>query len=264
LSTSCGTWRYGAIQGMYLEVAWGHTLAEVSPVRALQSFRTFGTALSLSLALLTSSCSDSTGPAVSRNQGGIGSGTLKITGTIDGSDVAGGFTTQFLVSLRNAAGTPVSGATVTVRNASLGTVNLLELSAASGDYEASVNSFASGDYRLDVTKGTDNVQGVVVGGMAAHHILAPAANATVAAGQPLTVTWTRPSEAVGANLETRDFIAGGIPDLATFTIPAANNPARPDQRIRLCRFNQVDITGGLAGSRLELSVRNTSEPIVVQ
>jgi hypothetical protein len=187
-----------------------------------------------------------------------------VTGDIEGQDVAGGFVTQFVVSLRNAAGAPVSGATVTVRNAGLGTVNLLELSAASGDYEASVNTFASGDYRLDVTKGTDNVQAVVVGGMAVHRITTPAANATVTAGQPLTVTWTRPSEAIGANLETRDFVADGIPDAATYIVPGANNPARPDQRIRLWRYNQVDIAGGLVGSRLRLSIRNTAEPIVVQ
>jgi hypothetical protein len=224
----------------------------------------WGSVLGLSLGLLTVSCSDSTGPAASRNQAGIGTRTLKVTGEIEGQDVTGGFVTQFVVSLRDAAGAPVSGATVIVRNAVLGTVNLLELTAASGDYEASINTFASGDYRLDVTKGTDNVQGVVVGGMAAHRIIAPAANATVTASQPLTVTWSRPAEALGANLETRDFVANGIPDVATYTVPGANNPARPDQRIRLWRFNQVDIAGGLAGSRLRLSIRNTAQPIVVQ
>ncbi|HEU5303885.1 MAG TPA: hypothetical protein VFU40_04510 [Gemmatimonadales bacterium] len=172
--------------------------------------------------------------------------------------------TEFLVSVRDAAGAPVSGAVVTVRNTALGTVNLLELNAASGDYEATVNTFASGDYRLDVTRGLDNVQGVVVGGMSAHRILQPPADTTITANQPFTVTWTRPSEAVAADLETRDFSTTGIPDAGTFTISAADNPARPDQRIRLWRYNRVDIAGGLPGSQLKLSIRNTVEPVIVQ
>lgn len=172
--------------------------------------------------------------------------------------------TDFTVSLRDPAGSPVFGATVTVKNNTLGTVNLLELSAGSGNYEATVNTFAPGDYRLDVVRGADNVQGVVVGGIAAHQILSPKANTTVPANQPLTVTGSRPSEAAGADLETQDVTGDGIPDAGSYTIPGANNPPRPDQRIRVWRYNQVDIAGGLLGSRLKLKVRNTVQPVVVQ
>ena len=233
-------------------------------MRALQSPKSWGSVLSLTLAVLTLACSDSTGPAASRNEPGTGTATLRVNGEIEGQDVAGGFVTQFLVSVRDAAGAPVSGAVVIVRNTALGTVNLLELSAASGDYEATVNSFASGDYRLDVTRGTDNVLGVVVGGLAAHQITSPVANGTAPAGQAMTVTWSRPSEAVAVDLGTRDFLAEGIPDAGTYTIPAGNNPVRPDQRIRVSRYNQVNIGGGLVGSQLKLSIRNTVEPVVVQ
>jgi hypothetical protein len=229
-----------------------------------QSSKRFVSVLCLSLAMVTFACSDSTGPAASRNEVGTGTQTLRVTGEIEGQDVTGGFVTEFLVSVRDAAGAPVSGAVVTVRNTGLGTVNLLELSAASGDYEASVNMFASGDYRLDVTRGTDNVQGVVVGGMSTHRILRPRADTTITANQPFTITWTRPSEAVAADLETRDFSIDAISDAGTFTISAVDNPARPDQRIRLWRYNQVTIAGGLAGSQLRLSIRNTVEPVVVQ
>jgi hypothetical protein len=229
-----------------------------------QSSKRFVSVLCLSLAMFTLGCSDSTGPAANRNEPGTGTNTMLVTADIEGQDVAGGFVTQFDVSLRNSAGVPISGATVTVLNNSLGTTNLLELSAGSGDYEATVNTFAPGDYRFAVVRGTDNVQGVVVGGISAHQIASPSANATISANQPMTVTWTRPSEAVAVDLETRDFIAEGIPDAANYTIPAGNNPARPDQRIRVWRYNQVDIAGGLFGSRLKLSIRNTVEPVVVQ
>ena len=233
-------------------------------MRVSQSSKRSVSVLCLSLAALTLSCSDSTGPAANRNEPGTGSSTMLVRGEIEGQDVAGGFVTDFDVSLRDVAGNPISGATVRVQNNTLGTVNLLELSAASGDYEASVNSFAPGDYRLTVIRGTDNVQGVVVGGISAHRIASPAVNATVTANQPMTITWTRPSEAIAADLETLDFSADGIPDAATYTVPAGNNPARPDQRIRVWRYNQVDIAGGLFGSRLKVSIRNTIEPIVVQ
>jgi hypothetical protein len=231
---------------------------------AFQQSRSLGSVLFLSLAALALACSDSTGPAANRNEVGTGTSTLLVDGQIEGQDVAGGFVTQFLVHLEDATGAPVSGATVTVQNNSLGALNLLELSAASGDYEASVNTFAAGDYRLTVIRGTDNVQGVVVGGMSAHGIARPRADTTLTAGQPFTVTWTRPSEAAGVNLETRDFTASAIPDAGAYTVPGANNPARPDQRVRVWRYNQVNPAGALAGSRLRLSIRNTVEPIIVQ
>ncbi|HEU4681832.1 MAG TPA: hypothetical protein VFS51_08805 [Gemmatimonadales bacterium] len=242
----------------------GHTLTEDQSMRAAQTHSFLGSALCFALALSMLACSDSTGPAASRNEPGTGTATLRVTGEIEGQDVAGGFVTQMVVSVRDAAGAPVSGAAVIVRNGALGTVNLLELSAASGDYEATVNTFASGDYRLDVTKGIDNVQGVVVGGLSAHRILGPRADTTITANQPFTITWTRPSEAVAAELETHDFSVDAITDAGSYTIAAVDNPARPDQRIRLWRYNQVNIAGGLAGSELRLSIRNTVEPVVVQ
>ena len=233
-------------------------------MRAIQSSKSWGRVLCLALAMLTFACNDSTGPAASRNQTGTGTNTMMVTADIEGQDVAGGFVTEFDVSLRDVAGSPISGATVSVQNPGLGTTNLLELSAGSGDYEATINTFASGDYRLTVVRGTDNVQGVVVGGISAHQIASPLANATATANQPMTITWTRPSEAIAADLETRDFSAQGIPDAGTYTIPGGNNPVRPDQRIRVWRYNQVDIAGGLFGSRLKLKIRNTVEPISVQ
>lgn len=233
-------------------------------MRVLPTSNNVASALGLSLAMLALACGDSTGPAASRNNGGTGTQTLRVTADVEGQDVPGGFVTAFNVSLRNAAGAPVSGAVVAVRNTTLGTVNLLELSPASGDYEATLNTFAPGDYRLDVTSGTDNVQGVVLGGISSHRILSPRADTTITTNQPVTITWTRPSEAIAADLETRDFSIDGIADAGTFTISAVDNPARTDQRIRVWRYNQVDIAGGLFGSRLKVSIRNTVEPVVVQ
>lgn len=222
------------------------------------------TMLALSTALLVA-CGDSpSGPAAERNSPGTGSRTMLVKADIEGQDVPGGFVTDFEVQLRDAQGAAISGATVTVKNAALGTVNLLEDGAGSGDYIATVNAFAAGDYRLDVVKGTDNVTGVVIGGMSAHSITSPTANDTVAANQPFNIEWTRPSEAAGADIETHDFLAEGVQDAGSYTVPANQNPAEPNQRIRVWRFNEVSIAGGLFGSELKLSVRNTVEPVVVQ
>ncbi len=222
-------------------------------------------ALVCAASLVALACGDSSGPAVARNDPGTGTRTMKVTADIDGNDVPGGFITDFEVSLRDVQGNPISGATVTVRNSTLGTVGLLEDGIATGDYVATVNTFAPGDYELEVVKDTDNnVQGVVVGGMAVHEIMTPSSNVTVPADLPLTITWSRPSEAAGVDVETLDFEVAGIPDLGTFTIDGANNPARPDQRIRVFRFNRVDIAGGLFGSRLKLEIRNTVQPVLVQ
>ncbi len=222
-------------------------------------------ALVCAASLVALACGDSGGPAVARNDPGTGTRTMKVNADIDGNDVPGGFITDFDVSLRDVQGNPISGATVTVRNSTLGTVALLEDGIGTGDYVATVNTFAPGDYELEVVKDTDNnVQGVVIGGMAVHEIMTPSVNDTVLADADLVITWTRPSEAAAADVESQEFAVDGIPDLGSFTIQGADNPARPDQRIRVFRFNQVDIAGGLFGSRIKLEIRNSVEPVVVQ
>ena len=89
-------------------------------------------------------CGGSTEPVVERNDPGTGSLTLKVTADIDAKDVVGGFITDFDVDVEDAGGNPISGATVTIKNPSLGEMILLETSAGSGKYVAVRNSFPSG------------------------------------------------------------------------------------------------------------------------
>lgn len=215
-------------------------------------------------AALVLACGDSTGPAALRNEPGTGTSTMLVIADIDANDEPAGFITDFDVTLRDALGAPISGATVTIRNGGLGTVTLEEQVAGTGDYFAQRFGFASGDYRLDVVSGSDNVQGVVVGGIAGHAILAPARNDTIPAGDTLLVRWTVPSQAAGADVESRDYQIENLEDTGSHRIPGAFIQARPDERIRVWRFNRVDIAGGLTGSRLKLSVRNSVDPVFVQ
>ncbi len=209
-------------------------------------------------------CGGANDPIVERNNPGTGTLTLLVTAEIDGNDVVGGFITEFDVTVRDAAGAPVSGATVTIKNSSLGTVTLLETSAGSGDYFATRNSFPGGDFTLNVIRANDKVENVVLGGPGVHTITSPSANEIVPALQAITVTWDRPSTALSAELETRDYASGVLLDAGTAVIPAAENVANSVQRVRVFRFNEVSIASGLPGSRMRVEVRRTIEPIVVQ
>ena len=231
--------------------------------------RWFGLCAGLAALALAAACGDGTGPATSRNNPGTGSSTLKVTADIDANDdatIIGGFSTDYFVSLQNGAGSPVSGATVTISNGSFagGKITLPETGPGSGDYLLTGNTFPSGDFRLDVVKATDNVSGVVVGGPGVHNIITPVTNDTVAVNQPLLVRWTVPSQARSAELETRDFGPITLPDSGAYRIAGVDNPARPDQRIRVFRFNETDMAGGLIGSRFRVTIRKTVEPVVVR
>jgi len=215
--------------------------------------------------IAAAACGDGTGPATNRNDPGTGTSTLKVTADIDANDqTGGGFITDFDVSVRDGLGNPVSGATVTISNASLGTVTLVETGAGSGDYFVQRNSFPAGDFRLTVTRGADNVRDVVLGGPGVHNVTAPLASSTAPANQPLTVRWSVPSQAQAAEVETNDFGPITVPDNGTYVVAGANNPPNSTQRVRVFRFNEVTMAGGLPGSRLKVEVRRTVEPINVQ
>jgi hypothetical protein len=229
----------------------------------------------IAAAALAACGSNNTGSnvAVARNSAGTGSSTLLVQGDINASTVNGSPLTTFSVTVRDGAGATVGGATVTVSNPSLtgGSIALTQVIAGTGPYVGTVASFPTGDFRLDVVKGTDNVQGVVVGGVGMQTINAPAAGATVAANQDLPVTWTTPAIAKSFAISTKDMAFSG-PDLGAYTIAAAQNPTRLNggQRIRLDRTNEVEAAGGLpgsgtqAGSRLRVTYTATVDSFTVQ
>ncbi len=217
---------------------------------------------------IAAACSSSTGPAISRNDPGTGTHTLKAVGDISATDVPGSsnFNTTFEVVLTNSLGNPVSSASVTINNPNAGNITLTESVAGSGDYLASRTLFYDGDFGLTVIRGADTVRNVVVGGVSRFSIVPPPARLDTlnTATQALTVRWTVPSQAKTAAIETRDYPNTTIPDTGAYVIPGASNPARPDQRVRVFRNNEVDIAGGLAGSILTLRVRASVDPFCVR
>jgi hypothetical protein len=213
--------------------------------------------------LLAAGGESRTDPAIDRNDPGTGTGTLDIRGNVDVFDEAGGFVTEFSVRVRDGIGKPVTGATVTITNPGFGEVTLLD-PQASGNYRAKRNAFQEGDFALSVVSGTDLVEGVVLGGLGIHTITEPATHSAVAAGQALTVRWEVSSQARSAEVETQHYGPVLLPDTGAVIIPGASNPAGADQRILVFRFNEVDIAGGLFGSRMRVEVRQSVDPLIVE
>lgn len=243
--------------------AWSASDALIATVDAVAGM---ATAVASGTATITALADGVDGTAsLTMNLTGTGSNTMLVIANVTANDVGGGlFNTDFDVTLTDAGIAAVSGATVTVTNVVLGAVALTETGPSTGIYTATVAQFPGGDFQLDVVRGSDNVNDVVARGPGVHTISSPLANDTVTAGQDLTVTWTVPSQAKFAEIETRDFAQVQLLDDGSLVIPGANNPANASQRIRLFRFNEVDVAGGLAGSRLQIKIRAQVEPVVVQ
>jgi hypothetical protein len=219
----------------------------------------------LVIAAMAAACGGSSGTAVDHNRAGSGSSTLLVTGSVTVTVSATAPLTTFSVTLKDGLGANVSGATVTVHNSGLGDVVLTETQTGSGVYANTNTSYPSGDLSLSAVKGTDKVQGVVVGYPGTHAINAPAGGSTQAANAALHVSWTTPAVAKAAtiSLGSGGFSAQG-PDTGAYDVPAANNPARTGQRVTIVRSNEVDIAGGLPGSSMEVTVSNRGDTFTVQ
>ena len=215
------------------------------------------------LALVTAACGGTSGTAIDRNRAGTGSSTLLVSATVTVTNSATSPTTSLSADVSDGLGAVVTAATVTIQNAGLGGDTALVEGSTPGHYTASKTSLPSGDFTLSVVKGTDSVQGVVVGSPGLHAINAPALNSTATANQPLDVSWTTPTTAKSVTLTTRDFNVSA-PDTGAYTIPAASNPVRTNQRLILSRFNEVDLAGGLSGSRMRVTSTVTVDPYTVQ
>jgi len=223
------------------------------------------TAVSLGAATITASADTVQASAsVTVVLSGTGTGTLGVIADVVANDLGGGaFSTDFSVVLTDAIPAAVSGATVTITNTTLGVVTLLE-SGTPGTYIANRGSFPGGQFELDIVSGVDSIQGVTAIGPGVHAITAPLANDTVVALEPLTITWTTPTQAGEAEVETRNFTSAALPDTGAFAVPGPDNVADDTQRIRVFRSNEVDIAGGLAASRFKIKIRAEVEPVAVR
>ena len=222
-----------------------------------------GTVLTSALLFFSGCGSDNPSqPGLSIPQG-TGSGTMMVIGEVAGSDPAPGiYITDFMVSLADTGGSPISGASVEITTPSE-VISLVEDAGSAGTYRAARNGYVPGNYSLVVTRGSDWVSGIRVTAPDLHLISSPASGDTVTADQPLNVVWTRTVAAVEATVECRDY-ESAAPELddGQSVIPGSGNPIRDDQRIRVFRLNRVLPAGGLPGSKFEARIRNSVEPVI--
>src|SRR5437868_6898543 len=220
----------------------------------------------LVIAAVAAACGGSSGTAVDHNRAGSGSSTLLVTGTVTVTVSDTAPLTSFSVTVKDGLGANLTGATVTVHNSAYGDVALTEAQTGSGVYTNSKTTpYPSGDLSLSVVKGTDKVQGVVVGYPGTHAINAPAGGSTVAANALLHVSWTTPTVAKAAtiSLGSGGFSAQAA-DTGAYDVPAGSNPARTGQRVTIVRSNEVDVGGGLPGSSMKVTVSLRGDTFTTQ
>jgi hypothetical protein len=222
--------------------------------------------LALVVLLAALACSDdsSVAPDDAGNlppSAGTGSGTLQVVVEVEGRDVGGGFETEFVASVVDTAGDPVSGS-VRVRGR-FGELGLAEESP--GTYRALRSGYETGSYTLEVTSDAGSVTGVTVTAPDVHSITSPTSGESVDAGTALNVRWTRAATADECRLETLDYDSDWIyGDPGTLYAPGIGNPPRTDQRVRIKRRNVQEPAGGLSGSRFSVRIRCTVEPVIAQ
>ena len=214
------------------------------------------------IATLAAACGGTSSLAVDHNRAGSGTSTLNVDASVSVIVSSTAPLTAFSVDVTDGTGANVSGATVTMHNAAFGDVPLVEASVGSGTYTNAKTSYPSGDLSLSIVRGTDKVQGVVVGYPGEHAIIAPTVNSTVSSAQPLHVAWTTPVTAKAASVSTRDYSID-VPDTGTYDIAPADNPVRTDQRVTIVRSNEVEIAGALPGSMMSVKVTTRVDPFVV-
>jgi hypothetical protein len=192
------------------------------------------------------------------NQEGSGSSTLLVTGNVTVTVSSTTPTANYSFNVKDGSGANVTGATVTVGGLAL-------TDAGSGNYTSSQTTYPSGDLSLSVVKGTDKVQGVVLGNPGAHAINAPVAGTPVTANAVLHVTWTTPEVAKAATVRMG---SGGFtntgPDTGAFDIPATSVTARANQTVTVTRTNEVAPAGGLPGSLIRVTFSSTTGSFAVQ
>jgi hypothetical protein len=196
---------------------------------------------------------------------GTGTLTLKVVAEAQGRDSGPGtYETDFVATVTDSMGAPVSGAVVTFDGV-FGRIVLLEDGLSAGTYAATRDGYEPGSYTLLVIAGADSVVGVTTHAPAVHTVTSPAAGDTVTADTALHVRWTRPSLADECRLETRDYDSSWVfGDPGNLWTPTIGNPARTDQRVRVKRRNVQIANGGLAGSQLSVRIRRTVEPVIAR
>ncbi len=199
------------------------------------------------------------------NQGGTGTNTLLVTGSavatprVANATAETDFNTEFniRVSLNNV---PVQTGTVTIKSRF---VNVPLTWNNNGNNQGHWQGMAAGydvAYELDVSNGTDAVNGVIVDGPDIHTITAPTAGATLDATMMFNLTWNRANPADEADFSVGDTNGLVIPDSGSYSVAPGSLRTDPQQArtntLRITRTNRTTPAGAVTGSMFSVGVSN--------
>ena len=199
------------------------------------------------------------GTILSENTGsGTGAGNYRVQAIADGRDTFVGnqrfFETDLEVDVRDANGTPVSGADVRIETTLFGGVNLVEdITNNPGLYLGAMFGYDR-SYILTIDGHLGNFEATAVG--PAIHDIDVAAPVDIS--QDWVINWA-PDSASFCEIDTRGQGIRFIDDLGTHTVPSDVPDYQlgefGEERVRVLRWEILDLTGALPGSDFEVSIR---------
>lgn len=202
------------------------------------------------------------------NNAGTGSNTLKVEAVILAKENYSSaknpeeFTTEIVIKIMDIQNQGIQDATVIVN---AGGKEIIVPHDKNGVYRAGSIVGYDRVYSMDITRGSDSVEGVTVTGPEIHSIKIgnPADTATtVKASSPVTVLWSPYGYATGVEIETKNY-KENVADSGTYTIPVGNFVAGGVDYIRITREKSLNPAGALGGSIVTVKIRNRLEPIQV-
>lgn len=212
------------------------------------------------------SCGSESGGVI--NNAGTGSQTLKIDASISAKEKFSGakniedFTTDITIKVWDNNGAQVTDASVTVTT---GGKELIIPHDRNGVYKATSIVGYTREYKINIIRGSDSVEGVTITGPEIHTIKIgnPADTpTTVKASAPVTVLWSPYGYATSAEIETRNF-KETVADSGTYTIPKGYFETGVDDYIRVTREKSLNPAGAIVGSIVTVKVRNRLDPVEV-
>lgn len=232
-------------------------------IRALRAALAPALALLLSLA---AACEAEEAAPPAGESGGVGPSTLRVRATIVAANrvtnatLPDDFDTTVAVTVER-DGAPVPDAIVSLRRSDRETPDVLLPDAEGRVYVGDHVGYVPA-YELDVEAGPDTLRGVRIVLPALHTVTAPAPAATVAATEPLAVSWQAEDAvdgvtvALGPAQRALDDDPGSA-TLAPETLAPLVAEGAPAQRpLTVTRTVRLALEGGAAGSRAFASVTN--------
>jgi hypothetical protein len=199
---------------------------------------------------------------------GTGSSTLLVQGSAEAyprfanAQTSDDFDTHIEVRVSKAGVDIVTGEVAVT--SSTGTT-ALTYDANDGRWRGSKSGYEE-VYQIDITSGTDFLQGAKVDGPDLHFFTAPLAGATVDSTMPLVITWDCEDHAESAVISSRETDWISITDSWTYTLPAntlRNKPdAVEDEEITLRRESTISPGGTSGGSEWQVRIENQIDLLV--